>query len=39
MDKKCAQGKPYYVYMIDGTIKFLLIYYGRVMKILHLYNS
>ena len=29
MDKKRAQGKPYYVYMTAGANKFLRIYYGR----------
>ena len=32
MDKKRAQGKPYYVYMTDGANKFLRIYYGRVRE-------
>ena len=30
MDKKRAQGKPYYVYMTAGANKFLRIYYGIV---------
>ena len=30
IDKKRAQGKPYYVYMTAGTNKFLRIYYGKV---------
>ncbi|MCI8417365.1 MAG: IS110 family transposase [Lachnospiraceae bacterium] len=34
MDKKRAQGKPYYVYMIAGANKFLRIYYGRVKEYL-----
>ena len=34
MDKKRAQGKPYYVYMTAGTNKFLRIYYGRVREYL-----
>lgn len=34
MDKKRAQGKPYYVYMTVGTNKFLRIYYGRVKEYL-----
>ena len=34
MDKKCAQGKPYYVYMTAGANKFLRIYYGRVKEYL-----
>ncbi|MDE5866303.1 MAG: transposase, partial [Lachnospiraceae bacterium] len=34
MDKKRAQGKPYYVYMTVGANKFLRIYYGRVKEYL-----
>ena len=34
MDKKRAQGKPYYVYMTAGANKFLRIYYGRVREYL-----
>ena len=34
MDKKRAQGKPYYVYMTDGANKYLRIYYGRVKEYL-----
>ena len=34
MDKKQAQGKPYYVYMTAGANKFLRIYYGRVKEYL-----
>jgi transposase len=34
MDKKRAQGKPYYVYMTTGANKFLRIYYGRVKEYL-----
>ena len=30
MEKKRAQGKPYYVYMTAGANKFLRIYYGKV---------
>ena len=30
MDKKCAEGKPYFVCMTAGANKFLRIYYGRV---------
>ena len=30
MDKKRAQGKPYYVYMTAGANKFLRIFYGKV---------
>ena len=33
LDKKRAQGKPYYVYMTVGANKFLRIYYGRVERI------
>lgn len=32
LDKKRAQGKPYYVYMTAGANKFLRIYYGRVKE-------
>lgn len=35
MDKKRAQGKPYYVYMTAGANKFLRIYYGRVKEYLN----
>ena len=34
LDKKRAEGKPYYVYMIAGCNKFLRIYYGRVKEYL-----
>ena len=30
LNKKRAEGKPYYVYMTTGGTKFLRIYYGRV---------
>ena len=30
MDKKRAEGKPYYVYMTAGANKFLRIYYRKV---------
>ncbi len=30
MDKKRAEGKHFYVYMVAGTAKFLRIYYARV---------
>lgn len=30
LDKKCSEGKPYYVYMTAGANKFLRIYYTRV---------
>ena len=32
LDKKRAEGKPYYVYMTAGCNKFLRIYYGRVKE-------
>jgi len=32
MAKKCAEGKPYYVYMTAGANKFLRIYYGRIKE-------
>lgn len=35
MDKKRAQGKPYYVYMTAGANKFLRVYYGRVKEYLN----
>lgn len=34
LDKKRAQGKPYYVYMTAGANKFLRTYYGRVKEYL-----
>lgn len=34
MDKKRAEGKPYYVYMTAGANKFLRIYYGRIKEYL-----
>jgi hypothetical protein len=34
IDKKRAQGKPYYVYMTADANKFLRIYYGRVKEYL-----
>lgn len=30
LDKKRAEGKPYYVYMTAGANKFLRIYYGKI---------
>jgi hypothetical protein len=30
IDRKRAEGKPYYVYMTAGANKFLRIYYGKV---------
>ena len=32
MDKKRAEGKPYYVYMTAGANKFLRVYYGKVKE-------
>ena len=32
MDKKRAEGKHFYVYMVAGTAKFLRIYYARVVE-------
>ena len=34
INKKRAEGKPYYVYMTAGANKFLRIYYGRVREFL-----
>lgn len=34
MDKKRAEGKPYFVYMTAGANKYLRIYYGRVNEYL-----
>lgn len=34
LDKKRAEGKPYYVYMTAGCNKFLRIYYGKVNEYL-----
>ena len=39
MDKKRAEGKPYYVYMTAGANKFLRIYYGRVNEYLAALNE
>ena len=39
MDKKRAEGKHFYVYMVAGTAKFLRIYYARVMEHLHSLES
>jgi len=35
LDKKRAQGKHYYVYMVAGCNKFLRIYYARVKEFLN----
>lgn len=34
LDKKRAEGKPYFVYMTAGANKFLRVYYGRVKEYL-----
>ena len=34
MDKKRAEGKHFYVYMVAGAAKFLRIYYARVAEYL-----
>lgn len=34
LDKKRAEGKPYYVYMTAGANKFLRVYFGRVKEYL-----
>lgn len=34
LDKKRAEGKPYYVYMTAGANKFLRVYYGKVNEYL-----
>ena len=39
LDKKRAEGKPYYVYMTAGANKFLRIYYGRVKEYLATLDS
>jgi transposase len=39
VDKKRAEGKPYYVYMTAGCNKFLRIYYGRAKEYLNAMNE
>lgn len=34
MDKKRAEGKHFYIYMVAGAAKFLRIYYARVKEYL-----
>lgn len=34
LDKKRAEGKPYYVYMTAGANKLLRVYYGRMKEYL-----
>ena len=39
LDKKRAEGKPYYVYMTAGCNKFLRIYWGRVREYLNSFGA
>ena len=39
LDKKRAEGKPYYVYMTAGCNKFLRVYYGRVKEYMNTLNE
>lgn len=39
LDKKRAEGKPYFVYMTAGANKFLRIYYGRIRDYLNALDS
>lgn len=39
LDKKRAEGKPYYVYMTAGANKFLRIYYGKVKEFMSSWDS
>jgi transposase len=39
LDKKRAEGKPYYVYMTAGANKFLRIYYAKVKEYLRSLNE
>ena len=39
MNKKRAQGKPYYVYMTAGANKFLRIYYGRIKEYILVFSQ
>ena len=39
MDKKRAEGKHFYVYMVAGAAKFLRVYYARVMAHLALLDA
>lgn len=39
LDKKRAEGKPYYVYMTAGCNKFLRMYYGRLKEYLNQKNE
>lgn len=39
LDRKRAEGKPYYVYMTAAANKFLRLYYGKVKRYLKLVSS
>lgn len=39
LDKKRAEGKPYFVYMTAAQNKFLRIYYARVKECLEAFDS
>ena len=39
LDKKRAEGKPYFVYMTAAQNKFLRIYYARVKEYLETFNT
>lgn len=39
LDRKRAEGKPYYVYMTAGANKFLRVYYGKVKEYLALLDK
>lgn len=39
LNKKRAEGKPYYVYMTAGCNKFLRVYYGRVKEFMNTLDS
>ena len=38
MDKKRAEGKHFYVYIVAGAAKFLRIYYARVKECLNTFE-
>ena len=39
LDKKRAEGKPYFVYMTAAQNKFLRIYYARVKECLETFDA
>ena len=39
LDKKRAEGKPYYKYMVAGCNKFLRIYYARIKEFFNSQDS